>query len=494
LHDESPRVTGRAAEVGASLAGLADFGKSAPTLLGLARRENAVCRPDCRDRVREPACLWLNQGYNAAVGHHKPAKCSIDDHRKIVPMTEEIPVNRKPLYAITAALTVSIPGTTFGQDVGPYDPLGIRAGAFHIYPVVSVEGQYDDNVDATKNNKRDDYAAIFSQNINVESDFSRHAVGFNVFSDVGRWLDDSKEDFWDFGINGSGRLDITGDNNLDANFGVARQHDNRDDSEDDATVGESRRPVRYMDYSAGLAYNHLLRNITLRFGGEFDRQNYRQGAGTANQNERDINQYTGLLRVGYNVSPRINTFVQGVYTVNRYDASRDSDGFKQDSEVYGGAGGVNVNFTDLLFGEAFVGYSQETFEESDFSDKAGLTYGLGLTWLPTRLTTVELSGKGGFEPTSNNGASTNLRHTVGLQAEHELFRQVVIGARAGYRRDDFQNTDRTDNRMDLGTDVRYLINRHFSVGAGYNFSKRWSDDDTREFDGNVFTVRVQAQL
>ena len=409
-------------------------------------------------------------------------------------MTEEIPVNRKPLYVIAAALTVSIPGTAFGQDLGPYDPLGIRAGAFRIYPVLSVQGEYDDNVNATKNNKRDDYAAIFSQNVNVESEFSRHAVGFNVFSDVGRWLHESKEDFWDFGINGNGRLDITGDNNLEGNFGVARLHDDRDNSEDDATIGASRRPVRYMNYDAGLTYNHLLRNITIGIGGAFGRQNYRQGAGTANQNDRDLNAYSGQLRVGYNVSPRINTFVQGTYTANRYNSSRDSDGFQQDSEVYGAAGGVNVNFTDLLFGEAFLGYSQERFDESEFSDESGVTYGLGLTWLPTRLTTVELSGKGGFEPTSNQGASTNLQHTVGLQVNHELFRQVLIGASAGYQRDDFKDANRTDNRMDLGADVQYLINRHFSVGAGYNFSKRWSDDSNREFDGNVFTVRVQAQL
>jgi hypothetical protein len=71
---------------------------------------------------------------------------------------------------------------------------------------------------------------------------------------------------------------------------------------------------------------------------------------------------------------------------------------------------------------------------------------------------------------------------------------VLIGASAGYQRDDFKDANRTDNRMDLGADVQYLINRHFSVGAGYNFSKRWSDDSNREFDGNVFTVRVQAQL
>lgn len=410
-------------------------------------------------------------------------------------MTEEIPVNRKSLYVAAAALTAGMPGTLLGQDLGPYDPLGIRAGAFQIFPSTDVALQYNDNVDATKNNKRDDYAAIFRQNVAVQSDFSRNAIGFDVFSDVGRWLHDSKEDYWDFGVGGNGRLDITGDNNIDANFNVSRLHDTRDDSEDAAGIEGSRRPVRYMNYNAGLGYNQLFRDITFRVGGDFSRQNYRQGAGSANQNERDLNTYTGTLRVGYNVSPRINTFLQGTYGVQRYDSSRDTDGFKQDSEVYGGAVGVATNFTDLLFGDAYVGYTVQTFDESSFSDESGLAYGLGLTWLPTKLTTVGLSGRGGFQPTSNTGASTNLQHTVGLTVEHELLRQVLIGARAGYQRDDYQGDDNTtDNRIDLGADIRYLINRHFSVGAGYNFSKRYSDDNEQEFDGNVFTLRVQAQL
>ena len=222
----------------------------------------------------------------------------------------------------------------------------------------------------------------------VQSDFSRHAVGFNVFSRVGRYFQETKEDYWDYGIEGNGRLDITQNNNLQGGFGVARLHDARDDPEDDATVAESVRPVRFMNYDANLAYNHLFNRVTFRVTGVFDRNDYRQGAGTADQNDRDRNIYTGLLRVGYNVSPRINTFVEGLYDVQRRDVHRDSDGFERDSNGWGARTGVDVNFTDLLFGEAFVGYRTEYFDDSAFDTESGVNYGVNLTWLPTQLTTV----------------------------------------------------------------------------------------------------------
>jgi len=410
-------------------------------------------------------------------------------------MTREIPVNHKPFYVIAAALSVSVPGTLAGQDLGTaYDPLGIRAGAFRIFPSTNVSLTYDDNVFATKNDTDSDFVAVIGPSIEVQSDFSRHAVGFEVFSRVGRYFQETKEDYWDYGIEGNGRLDITRDNNLQGSFGVARLHDARDDPEDDATVAESVRPVRYMNYEADLAYNHLFNRVTFRVTGVFDRNDYRQGAGTANQNDRDRNIYTGLLRVGYNVSPRINTFVEGLYAVQRRDVHRDSDGFERDSNGWGARTGVDVNFTDLLFGEAFVGYRTEYFDDSEFDTESGVNYGVNLTWLPTLLTTVTLTGGSDFEPTTNEDASSNFQTTIGLRVDHELLRNVLIGAEGGYVRSDFENTNVTDNRFDVGADITYLINRHFSVGAAYGFTTRDSDDEEDEFDRNLFTVRVRAQL
>ncbi len=118
-------------------------------------------------------------------------------------MTKEIPVNHKPLYVLAAALSVSMPGTLAGQDLGsPYEPLGIRAGAFRIFPSTDASLTYNDNVYATKDDTDSDFVAVVGPEINVQSDFSRHAVGFNVFSRVGRYFQETKEDYWDYGVDG----------------------------------------------------------------------------------------------------------------------------------------------------------------------------------------------------------------------------------------------------------------------------------------------------
>ena len=45
-----------------------------------------------------------------------------------------------------------------------------------------------------------------------------------------------------------------------------------------------------------------------------------------------------------------------------------------------------------------------------------------------------------------------------------------------------------------GAGASYLINRNFSIDAGYRYSKLWSDDNEEEFDRNVVRIGVTARL
>jgi hypothetical protein len=369
-----------------------------------------------------------------------------------------------------------------------YDPLGIRAGGFLIYPSTSVSGSYNDNILATDDDEEDDFIFVMSPQIAVRSNFPRHSLNFAVQSDVGRYVDHTDEDFWDFGGAVAGRLDITRNNRLTASASAGREHEARDDPEDPgADVTEE--PVEYYVYTGSLGFEQDFNRVNFGLLGTFDRNDYDEQGEDSDEDVRDRNVYGARLRTGYFLSPRINAFLQGSYEREQRDASNKSG---RDNDVYSAAVGTAVDFTALFFGEAFVGWSLQEFDESDFDSQNGLNYGINLTWNPTQLTSFRLDGTSGFEP-SQVGAS-NLESRIGLRVDHELLRNVLIGGEVAYTRDDFQEADRTDNRFDVGPDITYLINRHFSVGAGYVFTKQDSDDNTEEFTRNVVTLRVTAQL
>jgi hypothetical protein len=369
-----------------------------------------------------------------------------------------------------------------------YDPLGIRARGFLIYPSVTVDGEYNDNIFATKDDEEDDFIFTFSPQIAVRSNFPRHSLNLTVGTDIGRYVDHTNENFVDYGTTLGGRLDITRNNRLTAAANFGRAHQSRDDPEDpgrDAT----REPVEYYVFGGSLGFEQDFNRFNFGLLGDFDRRDYNEEDPDVNEDERDRNIYGGRLRTGYFVSPRINVFLQGGVEREQRDASNRSG---RDNTVYSGGIGTQLDFTGLLFGEANVGWAVQEFDESDFDSENGLTYGVGLTWNPTQLTSLRLDGEGGFE--SSDVGSSNLRHRIGLRVDHELLRNVLIGGGVAYTRDDFQDTGQTDNRVDVGPDITYLLNRYLSVGAGYTFTTRSSDDNEEEFTRNLVTLRLTAQL
>jgi hypothetical protein len=369
-----------------------------------------------------------------------------------------------------------------------YDALGIRAGGFLIYPSTSINGQYNDNIFATKDNEEDDFIFTFSPQIAVRSNFPRHSLDFTVQTDVGQYVDHTDENFWDYNAEVGGRLDITRSNRLTAAARFGREHEERDDPEDPG-ADVTREPVEYYVFGGDLGFEQDFNRFNVGLLGTFDRRDYNEEDPDINEDERDRNLYGARLRTGYFISPRINAFLQGGYRREQRDASNRSG---RDNDVYTGAVGTAIDFTGLLFGEAFVGWSLQEFDDSQFDSENGLTYGVGMTWNPTQLTSLRLDGAGGFTP--SDVGSSSLESRIGLRVDHELLRNVLIGAEVGYRRDDFQDADRTDNRFDVGPDITYLLNRYLSVGAGYTFTTQTSDDSEEEFTRNLFTLRLTAQL
>jgi hypothetical protein len=369
-----------------------------------------------------------------------------------------------------------------------FDPLGIRAGGFLIYPSTSVAASYDDNVFATKNDTQDDFVFNFLPGVVVRSNFPRHAITWTTQADIARYVTETDENYEDFGTALAGRLDITRNNRLTAGVNFARDHEARDDPEDPG-ADVTNEPVKFYNYGANLGFQQDFNRLNFGLLGTFERRDFDEQGSDSDEDERDRNLFGARLRSGYFISPRINAFLQGGFRREQRDASNKS---RRDNNVYTVGVGTEIDFTGLLFGEVGVGWSLQEFDDSDFDSETGLTYGANLTWNPTLLTSVRLDGAGGFEP--SNVGSSNLRSAIGLRVDHELLRNLLIGGQVRYTRNDFQDTNETENRVDLGPTVTYFINRHFSVGANYVFTTQTADDSEDEFDRNVITLSVTAQL
>jgi hypothetical protein len=392
------------------------------------------------------------------------------------------------VVSTAAALSLGAP-MAFGQQVGAFEPLGIRAGSYLIFPQLTVSEQYNDNVFADPHDTKDDFITVVHPQVQAQSNFSRHSLNLTAGGNIGFHVNEPDEDYQDAFIQSNGRLDITRQNFVDAAANVGRAHQGRDDPENDPNRNST---TEIYQYGGSLAYTHLFNRLNVTVRGGVAREDF----GPNDQSDRDQDTYAAGLQTGFFVSPRINTYVYGDYTVEKRDQKVDSGGIERDTKSWGTGVGAAVELTHLLTSDVRVGYSRQSYAEGSFSDNEGFGYGLDLTWTPTELTTVRATGGGNWEPTSSegSGAQSNFRSTVGASVDHELLRNVHLGAHANYIQDDFSGPSRTDNGVAVGGGVTYFLNRNFSVDAGYTYSQRWSDIPEDEFSRNLIMVGLTGRL
>ena len=71
------------------------------------------------------------------------------------------------------------------RDLNPYDPIGIRAGAFILRPTLEIGVQSRSNVRQVATNPQGDVALLLKPSLSFASDWSRHSLSGNV---KGQWL------------------------------------------------------------------------------------------------------------------------------------------------------------------------------------------------------------------------------------------------------------------------------------------------------------------
>jgi hypothetical protein len=419
-----------------------------------------------------------------------------------------MPRNLKRLAArLLAATALLAPATLVAQTDDPdpnvavqnrarpeFDPIGLRAGSFFIFPQVTVGGLYDDNVFAEDDDEESDFAATIAPRLLVRSDFSRHALTLDAGGDLAFYQDNDDLNYQDVYAKAGGRVEITRNNLLIGSAGINRLHE--DPSSSDFTQGEEE-VNHYLREELGLDYRRIFNRLYIQPGVSFQRYDFEDSDFT-NEDYRDRNQYLGNLRAGYEISPRLGTFVQGTYDVRRYDQTPDDAGRDRDSEGVAGRVGATVDITSILFGEVGVGYNYRTFDDDELDNVGGLGYDAELTWNVTPLTTVILTGQGAVQETTVNfegdEASANLQKLISLDVTHELLRNLLVNANASYIRDDFEGTSRTDNRFIAGAGLSYFLNRHLALEAKYTFATRDSDEEQDEFTRNIVMLGVTARL
>lgn len=374
-----------------------------------------------------------------------------------------------------------------------YEAVGLRTGAFMIWPKVTATAERNDNIFATATNKQDDTIFHIVPEVNAQSTWSRHALNAYARAMVHRFADFSSEDTEDYSVGANGRIDVLRTTQINAGADWSRLTEPRTT----ATSEGQARPVQYELTSAYLSGAREFNRLRLSSRLDARHFTYLSRVGNTPQDDRDRTVTSLSGRADYAVSPDTALFVQvtgnkRAYRLNNPPAAAFPNFVNRDSDGVEVLAGANFEVSALVRGEVGLGYLSQSFDNPAFDDVNGFGARGQLEWFPTQLVTLTLNGSRTVEDAGIVGSSSYLSSNVGGQVDYELMRNVILTGRAGWGEDDYKGIDRNDKRTTAGVSATYLMNRSVGVTLSYDYFKQKSHGAD---GGNDFKVnRIGATL
>jgi hypothetical protein len=376
------------------------------------------------------------------------------------------------------------------------DPLGVPVGTFVLFPSISLEEQYSDNIFATEDGTIDDFITRILPRATLRSNWNNHSLSIFGSGDIGRYADNGAEDYEDYTAGANGRFTILRDTWLQGRAEYQQRHEDRGSPDDVGGV----EPTVYNAMLTQLTGFHRLNRLNFTLSGTVERLDFDDvatgGGGTINNDDRDRYEMETSLRVGYEVVPNYEAFVRGGYLKRTYDDISDA-GLDRDNDGYEIVAGISVDFGGITFGDFFAGYRTQEYDDPMLKSVSGPSVGGEITWNVTPLTTIIGTLSRTIEESTNgdgmgNFASGRFLTAAAVSAQHELRRNLILGANIGYQNDDYEGISRTDETLRFGINANYMMYRNLYIRGGYSVRSRDAELGT-DYVENVVFVRLQAQ-
>ena len=377
----------------------------------------------------------------------------------------------------------------------PYAPLGIRAGAFDLYPAVELIGGYSTNPGHEQGGPGAWFYSVAPE-LRVQSNWTRHELKADLRGSYTGYSPDETPTLSRPYLNGKvdGRIDVARDTRIDMGGRLLVSTDNP--GSPNLQAGLAKLPI-YSTIGATAGLGQRFNRFDLSIKGDFERTVYQESSltdgSTASNDDRNYNQYAGVLRGGYELSPGLMPFVEFGADTRVHDLNADFSGYQRNSNGLTGKGGAKFELSRMLTGEAALGYTQRVYEDPRLANISGLMGNASLLWTATALTSVKLIGTSSIGESTIPGVSGALYRDIGVQVDHAFRRWLIGSLKLGFGVDDYIGLDRLDKRYAAGVGLTYKLNP--SVQLKGEFRQNWLHSNVAgaDYAESVFLLGLRLQ-
>lgn len=354
-----------------------------------------------------------------------------------------------------------------------YDPIGISAGSFDIFPKIELGLGYDSNIFLTTDDQQASAVAVIAPSVRASSDWSRHSLVVSGGARLRRFTANSRRNEDNWNIRSAGRVDMGSAYSLTIEGQASREQEEPFAAASDADIpslSSFRRNFAAArgQYNQGRVRMLLAADLTtLRFN-SIDLGS--DGTLSQRDRDRDVTRLTGQGE--YAFSPSLSAYAQLSYSHIDYALKDSATVVYRNGDGWRALGGINVDLSGFLRGSLGVGYSRRNYDATQFEDVGGVSAEGKLEYFPTELTTVTLAMRRVIEDAAVGSTSAFFDNRGSLRVDHELRYNILINARADIGVQDYIDSAQKTRSWRVGGGAKYLLSPRLQLLGDANFGQR----------------------
>jgi hypothetical protein len=385
-------------------------------------------------------------------------------------------------------------GSTATQAyVDSYAAKGLPLGGFRLFPTVEVASDYDDNIYLSQIGEQSSFFGRETPQFLLRSDWSRHELDVYAASSFYQYMDYGSQDHTDWNAGGDGRLDIYQGLSLTGNGSYTEEHLANSSPDQTITV---KSPTEFSIAQGGGTLSYDPYHFGFNLGGTFSRYVYDPsklvGGGLSDNSDRNEDLYTAFAKESYELSPGYAVFSQTNVNMSEFDEKFDRSDLDRANEGFSENLGVDMLVTNLIRGQAFIGYLNQDFK-APLKSVAGINFGANVDWFLSTLWTLHLIASRNLSDTVIVNASAEDDRQVQVSADYRVTSFITINAAVTYLDAAFDGAGRDDRYLTGRIQSLYHLNPWLGVELSDTFQNRTSSVVGQNFNDNIVTLSLQFQ-
>lgn len=391
---------------------------------------------------------------------------------------------------LVAAASVPAWAAITPVNTGPAPETGIHMGGFMLYPELTVGGQYNDNVFAVNTGAQSDVSLDVHPSLRLDSTWSHLLISLKAQYDMTRYNKLSQQDTDDYLGRFETKFDLDADTQLDATTEFGHFSELPGNTNITANAAQ---PTEYNRWNSTIGIKHVFNRLQIDVGGDFTTLRYSNtpavGGGFIFSSDRNRDVADAYADLGYSFGRGTQVFTRATWNQRDYSLLvskfRNSSGF----EV---VGGIRLELTNLISGQAYVGYLQQDYKT--LSSIGGFDYGAQFDWFVTRLTTVSIDVHRSIEETDQVGGVGYFATGASLSVMHQLTRSVTLEANVEYTNNDYRGVSRNEDIVSASVGAKYHFMPQLTLGLDYTHSTRDSNVPGTNYSQNRVELGLKLAL